>query len=53
MNSEDTEVTDQVSLSQKICLQVFDQVRLKQACTATDASERLEISDIETRYCTI
>ena len=28
---------------------VFDQVRHKPACTATEASERLEILDIETR----
>ena len=28
---------------------VFDQVRLKLACSAIEASEGLEISDIETR----
>ena len=28
---------------------VYDQVRLKPACAATEATQRFEISDIETR----
>ena len=32
---------------------VYDQVRLKPACSATEASENHEIANIETRYCTI
>ena len=34
---------------EKTCLRVFDQVRLKSACAATEARWRLKISDIETR----
>ena len=36
-------------VTRKPVFRVFDQVRLKLACAATEASYRIEISDIETR----
>ena len=36
-------------ITRKPVFGVFDQVRLKPACAATEASYRLEISDVETR----
>ena len=47
-----TEITalKQVSLvTRKPVFGVFDQVRLKPACSATETSYRLDISDLETR----
>ena len=42
-------VSDLGHVMKKSVFRVFDQVRLKPACAATEASLRLEISDIETR----
>ena len=36
-------------VERKPVFRVYDQVRLKPACSATEASQTLEISDIETR----
>ena len=49
LNHCSEELLDMSLIMRKPVFGVFDQVRLKPACPATEAKQRFEISDIETR----